>query len=397
MEKIVNRCRRLLSLVQTEHVREIMQEINWDNRLIAIRGAKGVGKTTLMLQYMKMKGSDVKKMLYASLDSNYFTRHSLVDFAAEFYRMGGEHLFLDEVHKYDGWSREVKEIYDEYPDLKVVLSGSSLLSLLNGDADLSRRCVPYDMQGLSFREYLEIVHNIRFPVVELNDLLLDPNALCEKVAATCRPISYFSDYLREGYYPFILEGEAEYGIRLENVVNYIIEMELPALCGVDVSNVRKLKALMAVLSSSVPMQVDMQKLSSMIEVSRTTLLAYFQHLSKAKLINLLYSSEMNIKKLQKPDKVYIENPNMMDVLTLDSVNVGTQRECFIVNQLRHKHRVEYTRAGDFLVDGKYTIEVGGKSKDGKQISNVANAFIASDDIEYAFGNKIPLWAFGFLY
>lgn len=181
------------------------------------------------------------------------------------------------------------------------------------------------------------------------------------------------------------------------MISYIIEVELPKLCGVDVSNIRKLKALVAVLSSNVPQQVDMQKLSTMLEVSRGTLLGYFQHLAKAKILNLLYSSEMNIKKLQKPDKIFVENPNIMDAMTLDTVNEGTRRECFIVNQLRNSHRVEYTKQGDFIVDGRYTIEVGGKSKEGKQIAGVDNAFIASADIEYAYGNKIPLWAFGFLY
>lgn len=397
MEKIINRQMRLLNLTQVEHVRSIFYDINWDSRLIAIRGAKGVGKTTLMLQYIKMKGADAKRILYASLDSAYFTQHTLLDFAEDFYKKGGERLFLDEVHKYDTWSREIKEIYDLYPDMKVVISGSSLLSILNGDADLSRRCLPYDIQGMSFREYLEIVHGIILPKVILDELLGNPNSLCEKVMQTCRPLSYFDDYLREGYYPFILEGQMEYTIRLENVINYIIEVELPKLCNVDVANIRKLKALVAVISSNVPMQVDMQKLSAMLEVSRVTLLGYLQHLAKAKILNLLYSSEMNVKKLQKPDKIFVENPNIMDAMTLDTVNEGTKRECFLVNQLRNNHKVEYTKRGDFLIDGSYTIEVGGKSKDGSQIAGVENAFIASDDTEYAYGNKIPLWAFGFLY
>lgn len=397
MENLINRCRRLLNLTQTDHVREIINHINWNCRLIAIRGAKGVGKTTLMLQYLKLHGCDFKTTLYASADSAYFTRHTLLDFANEFYRKGGKHLFLDEVHKYAGWSNEVKEIYDEYPDMKVVLSGSSLLSLRNGEADLSRRCIPYDMQGFSFREYLGIVHGIPFPQVTLADLLSNPNDLCERVSGVCRPLSFFNDYMHEGYYPFILEGQEEYPVRIENVVNYIIDVELPLLCGIEVSNIRKLKALMSVLSGSVPMQVDMQKLSSSIGISRVTLLGYLQHLSNAKLINLLYSSEDNMKKLQKPDKIFIENPNMAASLSLNGVNAGTMRECFMVNQLRQSHRVEYSRAGDLLVDKRYTIEIGGKSKDGHQIAGIPNSYIAADDIEYAYGNKIPLWAFGFLY
>ncbi len=397
MENIIDRCRRLLNLTQTDHVRDIINSINWDCRLIAIRGAKGVGKTTLMLQYLKLHGCDFKTMLYASADSAYFTRHTLLDFAGEFYRKGGKHLFLDEIHKYDGWSNEVKEIYDEYPDMRIVLSGSSLLSLRNGEADLSRRCIPYDMQGFSFREYLGIVHGIPFPKITLPDLLSHPNELCEKVTGTCRPLSFFNDYMHEGYYPFIIEGRDEYPVRIENVVNYIIEVELPQLCGVGVSNIRKLKALMAVLSGSVPMLVDMQKLSVSIGISRVTLLGYLQHLSNARLINLLYSSEDNIKKLQKPDKIFIENPNMAAAISLSGINAGTMRECFMVNQLRQSHRVEYSRVGDLLVDGRHTIEIGGRSKDGHQIADIPDAYIAADDIEYAYGNKIPLWAFGFLY
>ncbi|MGM9694885.1 MAG: ATP-binding protein [Alloprevotella sp.] len=397
MEKIINYCQRLLNLTQCKHVRSMMQKVNWNSQLIAIRGAKGVGKTTLMLQYIKLHGGNLKKMLYASLDHNYFTQHSLLEFVEQFYRQGGEHLFLDEVHKYATWSKEVKEIYDTYPDLKVVISGSSLLSILNGDADLSRRCVPYEMQGLSFREYLELAHGLHFDIVSLKDLLNAPEDICIKVNEQCRPLSYFDEYLKEGYYPFFLEGKEEYFLRVENVVNYIIEVELPALCNVDVSNVRKLKALVAVLSSNVPMQLDMQKLSTIVGVSRVTLLGYLQYLNKARILNLLYSNEINIKKLQKPDKIFVENPNIMQVMTLDTVNAGTVRESFMVNQLQHGHKVEYSPKGDLLVDGKFTVEIGGMSKDGKQIANVENAYIAADNIEYCYGNKIPLWAFGFLY
>lgn len=397
MDRIIERCHRLLNLTQTKYVRSQMNTINWNNRLIAIRGMKGVGKTTLMLQYIKLHGADTGKMLYASLDSAYFSQHSLLEFANKFYQMGGEQLFLDEVHKYKNWSVEIKEIYDEYPNMKVVLSGSSFLELLNGDADLSRRCIPYTMQGLSFREYLYIAHDVKLPEMSLENLLKEPNDLCRRVNEVIRPLPYFLKYLKVGYFPFFLEGEEEYPIRVENVVNFIIEVELPQLCKVDVGNIRKLKALMAVLSSNVPMQLDMQKLSTMVGVSRVTLLGYLQYLSKARLLNLLYSSEDSVKRLQRPDKVYVENPNLMEALTLDSVNKGTVRESFLVNQLLCDHKVEYSQKGDLLVDGIVTIEIGGKSKDGKQIAGTERGFIASDDIEYALGNKIPLWCFGFLY
>ena len=397
MESLVNKCKRKINLCSTKYVRSMMKEIHWNNRLIAIRGAKGVGKTTLMLQYLKINGIDYKTQLYVSLDDAYFTQHTLPEFIETFYQRGGKHIFIDEVHKYQGWSRDIKNIYDDYPDLKVVISGSSMLNILNGEADLSRRCIAYEIQGLSFREYLLMKHKIELPLVALDELLANPNATCDAVCAKCRPLAYFDEYLERGYYPFFTEGEEDYLQRIENVVEYIINQELPQLCGIEVSAIRKLQSLLAVIASNVPLQVDITKLSSMIETSRNTTVTYLQHLGRARLLNLLYSDESSIKRLQKPDKIYLENPNFMEALSLGGVNQGTRRETFLVGQLKYNHRVEYAKSGDFVIDGKYTIEVGGKSKDGKQIASLDNAFIAADGIEYASGNKIPLWAFGLCY
>lgn len=397
MESLIKRNKMLIAHTDTKMVRSIMNEINWNNRLISIRGARGIGKTTLMLQYLKINGIDYKQSLYVSLDGGYFTQHSLIEFAEVFYALGGKHLFLDEVHKYPTWSREVKEIYDNYPDLKLVLSGSSVLNILNADADLSRRCVPYEMQGLSFREYLWLVRNIRIEPVSLEDLLTHGDEFCDMVNEKCRPLEYFKDYLDNGYYPFVLEGKRDYQTRLQSVIDFILEVELPMHCGVEVGNVRKVKSLLTILASNVPMQVDISKLSASIGVSRQTVLSYLQAMNRARLINLLYSDESSIKKMQKPDKIYLENTNIGEVVSLNTPNAGTWRETFFVNQLMYGHRVEYSRKGDFTIDGKYVIEIGGKSKQGRQIANVENGFIAADDIEYAFGNKIPLYAFGFLY
>ena len=397
MDKLINKCRRLLALVNTDVVRELMQQINWDQRLISIRGARGVGKTTLMLQYLKLNGCDCKRSLYISMDSVYFATHTLLEFVERFYQLGGKQLLIDEVHKYPSWSREIKEIYDSYPDLRVVVSGSSLLNILNADADLSRRCIPYEMQGLSYREYLWMVKGIHLPAITLKELLSDPNGFCDNINSQCRPLAYFKEYLQEGYYPFILEGKMEYHLRIENVVNFILDVELPQSCGVEIGNIRKMKSLLAVLASKVPMQVDMTKIAAAAGVSRNTLLAYMQYLSRARLLNLLYAGDDSVKKMQKPDKIYLENPNLIETLALDEPNIGTVRETFLVGQLCYQHKVEYTKMGDLLVDRLYTIEIGGKSKDGKQIASLEDAYIASDDIEYAAGNKIPLWAFGFLY
>ena len=387
-----------MSHLDMQHQRSLMDEINWDARLIGIRGARGVGKTTMMLQHIKdTYGLNPTAALYASLDHLYFSRHNLLELAEEFYNQGGQCLYLDEVHKYEGWSREIKNIYDGFPDLKVVFTGSSLLNILNAEADLSRRCVSYDMQGLSFREYLLFKENLSFPAFTLEDILTHPLEVANTMLAKCRPLQHFPKYLQEGYYPFFLQQDIDYLTQVQKVVSLILEIELPQLRQVDVGNVRKLRSLLAVLSSGVPFAVDISKMAQMAELNRNTILSYLSHLHRAKLINLLYSDKMNLKRMQKPNKIYLENTNLLKALSLSQVEVGTQRETFLVNQLAYKHQVEYGKQADFLIDRKYTIEVGGQSKDGKQIAGTPNAFIAADGIEYAFGNKLPLWLFGFLY
>ena len=398
MEQLQSQHVRLLSHMNLQHQRSLMNEINWNAQLIGIRGARGVGKTTLMLQHIKeIYETDPTVALYASLDHLYFSRHSLLELAEEFYKQGGQRLYLDEVHKYEGWSREIKNIYDGFPELKVVFTGSSLLNILNAEADLSRRCVSYDMQGLSFREYLLFKEGLSFPTFALEDILQHPLEIAQEVVAQCRPLQHFPKYLQEGYYPFFLQQDVDYLTQVQKVVSLILEIELPQLRQVDVGNVRKLRSLLAVLSSGVPFAVDISKMAQMAELNRNTILSYLSHLHRARLINLLYSDKLNLKRMQKPDKIYLENTNLLQALSLTQVEVGTQRETFFVNQLSHKHQVEYGKQADFLIDRCFTIEVGGQSKDGKQIAGTQNSFIAADGIEYAFGNKLPLWLFGFLY
>lgn len=398
MEQLQAQHLRLLSHLAAPYERSLMNAINWNNRLIAIRGARGTGKTTMLLQHIKKAyGSDPNVALYASLDHLYFSRHTLLDLADEFHKRGGQCLFLDEVHKYEGWSREIKNIYDGYPDLKIVFTGSSLLNILNAEADLSRRCVSYDLQGLSFREYLLFKENISLPLIPLEDVLTHSLDASTQVLNTCKPLKYFKQYLQEGYYPFFLEQHIDYLTQVQKVVGMILEIELPQLSNVDVANVRKLRSLLSVVSSGVPFAVDISKMAQTAELNRNTIVTYLAHLHRARLLNLLYSDVVNLKRMQKPDKIYMENSNLLHALSLTAVETGTERETFFVNQLAYDHQIEYSKQGDFVIDRKYTIEVGGQSKDGKQIANVQNAFIASDDIEYALGNKIPLWLFGFLY
>ena len=389
---------QLLGLTSTDFVRSIMDDIPWDERLVSIRGSRGVGKTTLLLQYQKLHyGINNRKALYVSLEGAYFTRNSLVDFARQFYLQGGERLFLDEVHNYPNWSREIKEIYDFYPMLKIVFTGSSLLQILNADADLSRRCLNYTMQGLSFREYLKFYHDIDVPRYSLQEILSDNASICSAIFRQFRPMEFFNDYLTQGYYPFRKESPERYPMKVENLVDVILNIELPKLCGVDISKVRNLKALLVVMASNVPMLVDVSKLSTMIGLSRMSTLAYLQYLHRAALIRLLYSDDLSVKKLQKPDKILLENSNLLPVLSLEKPNLGTMRETFFCNQLGYKHQIEYTRQGDFLIDHKLTLEIGGKSKDGKQVAQTENSYIAADDMEFPVGNKLPLWLFGLMY
>lgn len=399
METLFALQRQLIQNSTTTFVRSIMDEIEWkDTRLIGIRGARGVGKTTLLLQHIKKHyGANTKKALYLNLDSAYFTRHDLMDTVQSFYTSGGECLLLDEVHKYPHWSQYIKNIYDLYPSIKVVFTGSSLLQILNAEADLSRRCVSYEMQGLSFSEYMRFYHKIDLPHCSLDDIAHNADDICVEVNARCRPLEFFGDYLKSGYYPFRKENPNQYTTRVENVVDMILGIELPQQRGVDVGNVRKLKALLSVMATEVPMLVDISKLSKMTELSRVSLTAYLQYLNDARLIRLLYSDSTSVKRMQKPDKILMENPNLCYILNLGQANEGTVRESFFCNQIGYRHNVEYTKPADFLIDGSKVVEVGGSSKDGAQIANRENAWLACDGIEYPYGNKLPLWLFGLTY
>ena len=383
-------------------IRQCSKEINWDTPLMALRGPKGVGKSTIMRQYIKQHYSiSDRSVLYCSCDGAYFASHSIMDLVEQFYRMGGKHLFLDEIHKYPNWSREIKEAYDLYADdMRIVLSGSSLLSLQQGDADLSRRCVNHDIQGLSFREFLYFFKNIDIPKYTLEQLLSYPWQLIEQLHAVCRPLQFFSEYLQCGYYPYHLQIKdiVDYYSTIENTVSYVIDDELPRICKVEVSNTRKMKALVNILSISVPYDVDIKRLSIQSGLQRNTIIEYLSYLDSAKILHLLYSDYYNAKKMQKPDKILMDNSNMLYAMASQPVNIGTVRETFAANQLGQAHLVEYGKTkGDFRVDGKYTFEVGGADKDYKQIADIPDSYILADDMEYPQGNKLPLWLIGFLY
>ncbi len=399
MEILFERQASMLRTTSMKIVRCFMNSVNWDAPMLCIRGPRGVGKSTLIRQYIKSNfpvGS--KEVLYCSMDWVYFSQHSMLEVADAFYKKGGKLLVFDEAHKYENWSREVKEVAELYPELKVILSGSSLLKLLDGDADLSRRCRGYDMPGLSFREYLEFYKGISLPVYTLEEILSSPERVAVEVGNLCRPLQYFHEYLKFGYYPFYLANPIDYYTLVEQTVNYVVEVELPQQRNVDPSNCRKIKALLNVLAQQVPFEVDLSKLSSAIGLQRNTTLEYLKHLRDAKLIQLLYSDVASVKKMQKPDKIYLENPNLLYALATNPVQIGTARECFVGNQFGYGHVVEYgKKAGDFRVDGRWVFEVGGENKSFDQIAGMPDSYVLADDIEYPKGNKLPIWMVGLLY
>lgn len=397
MEKLFEIFIKKIAQTDTTFVRSLMNEIEWKARLIGLKGARGVGKTTLLLQHIKLFHPLDGSVLYASVDNIWFSEHKLYDMASEFAKRGGKYLFLDEVHKYPNWSQELKNIYDDLPELKVVFTGSSLLEILNAKSDLSRRAIVYEMQGFSFREYLNRNENLALPILKLEDILTNHLSLSQQILSQVKVLKYFPEYLKNGYYPFYNELPSLYHSRINEVVNLIIEIEIPQLRGVESAYVYKIKQLLYVISESAPFIPNITKLSERIGITRNSLLAYLNALHESRLTFSAQKPGNGMNILQKPDKVYLENPNLMYALADKQTDIGNVRETFFANQLRKSHQVNLSEASDFLIDGKYTFEVGGKDKGKKQIATLEDAYVVADDIEFGMGNKIPLWLFGFLY
>ena len=397
MEELFRRYNEKIQRIETNFIRSIINDINWNARLIGIKGARGVGKTTLLLQYMKLNFSEnLHDSLYVSLDSFSFRGKTLLGLADEFVLNGGKYLFLDEVHKYDNWSQELKNIYDDHSELKVVFTGSSLLEILNSRADLSRRAIVYQMQGLSFREYLELETGQKFDKLTLEDILKDHLKITNFINSKIKPFRYFDTYLKQGYYPFYKEDSDLYMQRIEEVINMMLEIELPLLRGVDIGLVSKIKQLLAIISESVPFIPNVTNLSQKMTIHRATLMTYLHYLEEVGLtINLQKESKGNVK-LQKPAKIFLENTNLMFALAPSTTNINT-RETFFANQVGYQNELSYHEKTDFLVNNLYAFEIGGKDKSKKQIVGIENSFIVADGIEYGYQNKIPLWLFGFLY
>jgi uncharacterized protein len=388
--------RRMLG-VNLSFRRYLYEKINWNDRFIGIVGARGVGKTTLLLQ--RLKELNNRDALFVSLDSLYFSENKLIDFAESFYREGGRYLFLDEVHKYPNWSQELKNIYDFLPELKVVFTSSSALEIYKGQYDLSRRVISYVLQGLSFREFLELKHGIRVLVLKFQDILENKSLTTNELLDNFRPYKYLGDYLNSGYYPFFMEGEESYHRKLLNAINLVLETDLPAANHIDYYAVIKLKKLLYIISRIVPYTPNISELARQTGTTRDTLLKYLSLLHNAHIIRWLSSDAFGINFLNKPDKIYLENTNIAAALNFENQTMekGHLRETFVMNQLSVTHQVTYPKEGDFMVDGRWLLEVGGRSKSLKQIKGKPDAFIVSDEIEYRAGQKIPLWLFGLLY
>lgn len=389
MEQLFEYFKRKLQETPTDLVRYKYEEINWHGHALGLVGPRGVGKSTMLLQYIKMQ-LDEKDTLYVSADHLYFTSHSLVDLADRFYKMGGKHLFIDEIHKYEGWSIEVKQIFDSYSDLQLIISGSSILDITKGMADLSRRVPIYEMQGLSFREYLHLFHGIKIHAVKIENILQHEYA----IAGVEHPLPLFHDYLRRGYYPF--GRDAAYDIELQQVVAQTMENDIPLYLNTNVSVGRKLKQLLMVVAESVPFKPIMQKLAEVTGISRNYIQDYLMYMERAGMIAQLRDAVGGIRGLGKTEKVYLDNTNLIYALAPNRADIGNVRETFFMNQMRVVGDVMCSPVSDFLINGM-TFEIGGRKKGQKQISEVDKGYVVKDDIETGYANVLPLWAFGLMY
>ncbi len=399
MQRLFDAMEHRAKQVETGFHRYLCSKIDWRDHLICIKGARGTGKTTMLLQhyveeYRRKKRGDA---LYVSADDLWFSTHSLADVAAYMHSHGLVRLFVDEIHHMADWQRVIKNLTDEYGDIDIAYSGSSLLKIERGKADLSRRQAVYDLRGLSFREYLEFEGVASFPAVSLDDIISRHREIASDIAASVKVLPHFTKYAKAGFYPFYKSVHGLYGARLNDVVNQTLESDLPAVENVTPATIRKIKRMLMVLSESCPQLPRMNALFAEIETTRVQGLTMLDILERAALVQQLKSEKASLKNLSRPDKIYPDNPNMMFAL-VGRVDIGTLREAVFLNQLRGAgHDVKYPPQGDFKVDGRWLFEVGGPGKGFDQIKDLPDSFVVADDMEIGFGNKIPLWLFGFLY
>lgn len=389
MDKLFEYSTKLIKETELRFFRYMYDEINWKSRMIGLIGPRGVGKTTLVLQYIK-QNLNITDTLYVTAEDFYFVDNRFTDLADIFVKQGGKYLFIDEIHKYKDWAKELKLIYDYHKELHVVFTGSSILDIKKGFSDLSRRAIIYHMQGLSFREYLQLFHNISSNTYSLDEVLHHK----VEIPDLAHPLPLFADYLKRGYYPFALEEDFE--LRLGQIINQTLESDIPMYADMNVATGRKLKQLLSIISKSAPFKPNMSKIAEILSASRNNISDYCLYIEEAGMIAQLRENTGGIRGLGKVDKIYLDNTNLIYSLASSSSNIGNIRETFFLNQMRVKHDVFTSPVADFLVDN-LTFEVGGKNKKQKQIQNIENGYIIKDDIESGYLNTIPLWQFGMSY
>lgn len=390
MEHLFAYSNQLIANVEQKFTRYLYDKIHWDNKLIGILGPRGVGKTTMILQYIK-QNLDPRHTLYVTAEDFYFAKHRLSEVASTFVKWGGKYLFIDEIHKYPNWANELKLMYDYHKDLKIVFTGSSVLDIKKGSSDLSRRAVLYQMQGLSFREYLMIFRKIEVPTFTLDEIRNHQVKISHQIA---HPLPLFADYLKRGYYPFALEPD--FDVKLMQVVNQTLEIDIPVYASMNVSTGRKLKQLMAIVAESVPFKPNMSKIADILAISRNNIADYLLYMEEAGMLSQLRDETHGIRGLGKVNKVYLDNTNLVHALAHENANKGNTRETFFNNQLRVKHHVVSSNLADFKIN-TLEFEIGGKNKSLKQIQKVDKGFVVKDDIETGFLNTLPLWHFGLMY
>ena len=396
-ESLYNTSQRLVSLTSTNKHRYLYNQINWENWLIAIKGARGVGKTTLILQHIKETfAENPEQALYISLDNIWFSNHTLSDIVDYHYTHGGTHIFIDEIHRYPHWQKIIKNMADEYPDLHIVYTGSSMLLMDNNEGDLSRRQIVYTLHGMSFREFLSFENEGDWPVITLNELLSHHVKIAAQITGKTKILKEFSHFLEYGCYPFYMRDFDGFSARLQTVVNAVIHEDMPAVEDITYATQQKISKMLMILAEHVPQTPKMNELYASLETNREQGMRMLSMLERAALLQILSTKNKNLNKMSKPEKIYLDNPNLMYALT-KKVDVGTLRETFFINQLSAVADVNYPTKGDFIVNDRFLFEVGGKNKTFDQIKDIPDSFLAIDGVETGHANRIPLWMFGMLY
>jgi len=396
MDDLLEISDQLIAGTNLTFTRYLYELIDWNERLIGIKGARGTGKTTLILQFLKSKQNEDYAIAYFSLDELFFLSNNLLDVVKSFRQSGGKIIALDEVHKYPNWSREIKNLYDRYPDLQIIFSGSSIVDISKEEGDLSRRATMHELHGLSYREYLKLNHNQNLPSLSLSKIIDSPTSLREYFPESFKPLEHFHEYLQKGYFPFSGSNKEMYYKKLRQLARTIVEYDMAEIRGFDIRNGKKILQLLYIIAQQVPFKPNISSLAEKTQIHRNSMANYLLYLQDARLIDLLYPGGKSVSTLQKPEKIFLNNTNYLYALSEKEPEKGTVRETFFQSLVKVNHTVSSDQGVDFLVNNEFHFEIGGKSKSRKQVVE-SKTWIVKDDFEYPAGKSIPLWVFGFLY